>query len=224
MNNIKPKYEKVKEFGKRFITGITRPNADTLKVSFEKGKYLKLKPTDVNFMKSENRMKEQSAYQYTEVLPAIKRDATYDIVGTIILLGMAAITQFMTLPIGEQFSKVLHYITGSLGAIGFALSTDDIIKISNIVKRQFFFDNRELLNEGVEKSNNMLNRTSFITKRAIKKGKDINAISVMNLGWISKRDLKVIRDNIQIQKDLEFELHNPLKRKVTKRKPSTNQK
>lgn len=220
MNNIKPKYipNSVKEFGKRFVTGITRPDADTLKVSFEKGKYLKLKPTDINFMKSENRIKEQSAYQYTEVLPAIKRDATIDIIGTIVLLGMTAITQFMTLPISEQITKVVHYVMGSLSAIGFVLSADDIIKISNIIKRQFFFDNRELLNEGVEKSDNMLNGTSFVTKRAIKKGKDINAISVMNLKWISKRDLKVIRDNIQIQKDLEFELHNPIKRKISKRK------
>ncbi len=221
MNNIKPRYEKVKEFGgKHFITGIARPDANTLKVNLEGGRCSKLKPTDRNFNIAERRIKDQSAYQYTEVLPAIKRDRIIDITGTIILLGMAALTQFMTLPIGEQFQKVIHYITGSLGAIGFALTASDIDRISNIVKRQFFFENRELLNEGVEKSKNMLNGTSFVTKWAINKGNDVNAINVMNLKWISKRDLEIIRENILIQNDLEFELHNPIKRKVVKRKES----
>ena len=221
MNNIKPRYEKVKEFGgKHFITGITRPDANTLKINFEGRNHQKLKPTDRNFNIAERRIKDQSAYQYTEVLPAIKRDRTYDIVGTIVLLGMAAATQFAVLPLGEQVQKIMHYVVGALGAAGFVLSANDIDRISNIVKRQFFFENKDLLNEGVEKSKNMLNGTSFITKWAINKGNDVNAINVMNLKWISKRDLVTIRDNIQIQKDLEFELHNPIKRKIVKRKDS----
>ncbi len=218
MNNIKPRYVKVNEFGKKFITGYDRPDNNQLVVSLDNDKTITLKPTEGNYNKAENRMRTQSTYQVTEVLPALKTDRTIDITASIVCLAMSIITKVINLPISEQFQKVLHYVVGTLTAIGVTLSIDDLLKIKDVIKYQFFFDNKDFINSGVESSKNMLNGTNFITRRVVKNGNDKDAVSLTNIDKISLSDLETIKDNVETQADLQFELTDPIKRKLAKRK------
>lgn len=218
MDNIKPIVGKVKAYDKKFVKGFKEENGKLL-VKFDTGGTWTVDATDRNYDIANNAMEAQTKYQVKEVLPAVKREGALNVVLEVLCSLSCAATfipgvDFMNSALAEN---IFQYVT-LFGLAAFStLSFISSSKASSILKYSLFMKDRDTFAHGTEASRNMLNKTSLSAREAIIGSKDDEAINYSNLDKISYKDLQKIKENIETQETMQFDLSDPIRRTIKKR-------